>query len=199
MTDFLYSIDLSILYFFNHTLSAGFLDKFFSIITNVNNWYIAYVILIGICWTKGGRTGKIAVFGVILLILVGDQLGHRVLKEIFERQRPCNSLIDVLTPLGCTGSYSFPSNHAINNFAAAMFFYRLFPSLKWVLFISAFFVALSRVYLGLHYPSDMIGGAIIGMFFGYIFAEGVLRLNSWFEERKKLKINSIIPTEKKDE
>ncbi len=199
MTDILYSIDLSVLYFFNHTLSTGFLDKFFSIITNVNNWYIAYVILIGISWTKGGRIGKIAVVGVILLILVGDQLGHRVFKEIIARVRPCNALSDIITPLGCTGSYSFPSNHAINNFAAAMFFYRLFPKLKWLLFITAFFVALSRVYLGLHYPSDIIGGALIGMFFGYIFAEGSLRLNFWFEQRNKIGDNSQFSTENKNE
>lgn len=199
MTDILYSIDLSVLYFFNHTISTGFLDKFFSIITNVNNWYIAYVILIAISWTKGGRIGKIAVVGVILLILVGDQLGHRVFKEIIARVRPCNALSDIITPLGCTGSYSFPSNHAINNFAAAMFFYRLFPKLKWILFITAFFVALSRVYLGLHYPSDIIGGALIGMFFGYIFAEGSLRLNFWFEQRNKTRDNSKFSTENKNE
>ncbi|MCJ7552766.1 MAG: phosphatase PAP2 family protein [Ignavibacteriaceae bacterium] len=199
MTDILYSIDLNVLYFFNHTLSTGFLDKFFSIITNVNNWYIAYIILIGISWTKGGRIGKIAVVGAILLILVGDQLGHRVLKEIIARIRPCNALSDIITPLGCTGSYSFPSNHAINNFAAAMFFYRLFPKLKWILFITAFFVALSRVYLGLHYPSDIIGGALFGMLLGYIFAEGALRLNFWFEQRNKTGDNSQFSTENKNE
>lgn len=199
MIDFLYSLDLSILYFFNHTLSSGLLDRFFSTITNVNNWYITYIILLGICWTKGGQIGKIAVIGVLLLIIAGDQLGHRVIKEIFQRERPCNVFSDILTPLGCTGSYSFPSNHALNNFAAATFFYRLFPKLKWILFITAFLVALSRLYLGLHYPSDMIGGALIGIFFGYIFAEGVLRFNRWLDVRKKLKYNSHISPENIDE
>ncbi len=182
--DFLYSIDLSIFYFFNYTLSSGLLDKFFSIITNVNNWYIAYVILLGISFTKGGTKGKLAVLGIILLIIVTDQTGYRLLKEYFARPRPCNALTDVLTPLGCTGSFSFPSNHALNNFAAAMFFYRLFPKLKWVLFITASLVAISRVYLGLHYPSDIFGGAVIGLAFGYLFATGVLFLEKYFIDRK---------------
>ena len=168
----------------NYTLSSGLLDKFFFIITNVNSWYIAYVILLGISFTKGGTKGKLAVLGIILLIIVTDQTGYRLLKEYFARPRPCNALTDVLTPLGCTGSFSFPSNHALNNFAAAMFFYRLFPKLKWVLFITASLVAISRVYLGLHYPSDIFGGAVIGLAFGYLFATGVLFLEKYFIDRK---------------
>lgn len=171
MSNFLYSIDLMIFYFFNHTISLPILDKFFSLITSVNNWYIAYIILLGISWTKGGKRGKIAVVGVILLIIASDQTGYRFLKEFFARPRPCDILSDVITPIGCTGTYSFPSNHALNNFAAAFFFYKLFPKLKWILFITAGLVAISRVYLGLHYPSDIIGGALIGIAFGYIFSE----------------------------
>jgi undecaprenyl-diphosphatase len=180
MSDFLYSIDLMIFYFFNRTISLPILDKFFSLITSVNNWYIAYVILLGISWTKGGKRGKIAFIGVILLIIASDQTGYRLLKELFARPRPCDILNDVITPVGCTGTYSFPSNHALNNFAAAFFFYKLFPKLKWVLFITAGLVAISRVYLGLHYPSDIIGGALIGIAFGYIFSELTLIVEKKF-------------------
>lgn len=189
MSDFLFSIDLEVLYFFNHTISTGFLDKFFSIITNVNNWYIAYIILLGISWTKGGMKGKLAVIGIILLIVVTDQTGYRLLKEFFARPRPCDALTDVITPLGCTGTFSFPSNHALNNFAAAIFFSILFPKLKWILFTVASLIALSRVYLGLHYPSDILGGAIIGLFFGYIFALLVLYLEKFINEKKLKTLN----------
>lgn len=176
MTDFFYSIDLSIFYFINHTLSSGFLNRFFSIITNVNNWYIAYIILLGISFFKGGKKGKIAAVGVIILIIITDQTSANIIKELIRRIRPCNALTDAITPLGCTGSYSFPSNHALNNFAAAAFYYRLFPKLKWILFVTASLVALSRVYLGLHYPSDILGGALLGIVFGYFFAEAAIRL-----------------------
>ncbi|HQI41917.1 MAG: phosphatase PAP2 family protein [Ignavibacteriales bacterium UTCHB2] len=182
--DFLFSIDIAIFYFINHTLSAGFLDKFFSIITNVNNWYITYVILLSLCFIKGGTKGKLAVIGVILLIVVTDQLGYRVLKDLIARPRPFSVLSDVILPIGSTGTYSFPSNHALNNFAAAVFFYRLYPNLKWALFITAFLVSISRVYLGLHYPSDILGGALIGSVFGYIFAEIILRINKLTEQKK---------------
>ncbi len=188
MIDFLYSIDVSVFYFINHSLSCGALNKFFTIITNVNNWYIAYVILLGISFVKGGRKGKIAAIGVLILILVTDQLSARIIKEIFHRIRPCNVLVNVITPLGCNGTYSFPSNHAVNNFAAAVFFYKLFPKLKWAVFVAASLVSLSRVYIGVHYPSDIIGGAIIGSAFGYIFAFLALKIddlmNSRFRKQK---------------
>jgi undecaprenyl-diphosphatase len=186
MADFFYSIDVAVFYFINHSLSTPFLDKFFSLITNVNNWYIAYIILLAICFTKGGRRGKIAALLVIVLIVVTDQLGHKVIKELIQRARPCNSLADALTPLGCQGTFSFPSNHATNNFAAAVFFYILYPKLKWVLFITASLVALSRVYLGLHYPSDIAGGALIGSAFGYIFARGALWIEKYLDNKKQI-------------
>ncbi|HSW54401.1 MAG TPA: phosphatase PAP2 family protein [Ignavibacteriaceae bacterium] len=178
--DFLYSIDLAVFYFFNHTISTGFLDKFFSIITDVNKWYIAYVILIGIAFFNGGRRGKIAVIGLILLIVVTDQTGYRVLKELFERVRPCNILTDVITPVGCAGGFSFPSNHALNNFAAAVFLLRLFPNYKWIFLIVAILISISRIYLGVHYPSDVIGGALIGAAFGYLFSIAALKLEQYF-------------------
>ena len=183
MADFFYSIDLTVFYFINHSLSTGFFDKFFSLITNVNNWYVAYIILLGISFFKGGIKGKIAAVGVILLIVVTDQTGGHLLKELIQRVRPCNALSDAVTPLGCTGSYSFPSNHAFNNFAAATFYYRLFPKLKWALFITASLIALSRVYLGLHYPSDILGGAVLGFIFGYLFAEIAIRINERYNKR----------------
>lgn len=179
-----YSIDLTIFYFLNHTISTGFLDKFFSIITDVKHWYIAYFILLSVIFVKGGRQGKLAVLGILVLIVVTDQFGYRLLKELFQRLRPCNSLTDVLTPIGCNGSYSFPSNHALNNFAAAAFFSMLYKKYKTILYIAATLVALSRVYLGLHYPSDIIAGAAIGIAFGYFFGFAVFKLNLFWEAKK---------------
>ena len=170
MSDFLYRIDLTIFYFFNHTLSNPAFDKFFSTITNVNNWMIAYIIMAGILIFQGGKKGRIALLLAIIMITVTDQFGYKILKEIFGRVRPCIALKDAFLPVGPTGSFSFPSNHALNNFAVATFFFILYPKYKYPLFITAALVAISRVYLGLHYPSDILGGGIIGVGFGYLFA-----------------------------
>jgi len=187
MNGFLFSIDLDLLYFFNHSLSSGILDSFFLLITNVKNWYLAYAILLGICFFKGGTKGKLAVAGVILLIAFCDQFSHNVLKEIFERLRPCKTFEDIITPAGCGGTYSFPSNHAFNNFAAATFFFLLYRNLKWILFTTASLVSISRVYLGLHYPSDIFAGALLGILFGYLFAVLVIRINNYFVSKKEKK------------
>ncbi len=179
--DFLFEIDKAVFYFLNHTLSSPFLDRFFATITDVNSWYIAYIILIGIMVTYGGKRGRIAAVMVILMIIISDQTGAKLLKEWFARVRPCNFLPGVNTPIGPEGTWSFPSNHALNNFAVATFFTLLYPRLKWVLFITATLIALSRPYLGLHYPSDILGGAIIGAAIGYGFAQ----LQIWLEPKIK--------------
>jgi len=178
MIDFLYSIDLTIFYFINHTISNPVFDKFFPFITNVKHWYLAYIILWFILLLKGGKIGKIAAIGIIIVITASDQISSNLLKNLFERIRPCNALSDVNILVNCSKSFSFPSSHAVNNFAVAFFFYKLYPKLKWVLFITAALVALSRPYVGVHYPSDIFFGAIVGLGIGYIFAIISLKLNN---------------------
>jgi undecaprenyl-diphosphatase len=185
MFDLLYNADVAVFFFFNHYLSAPFLDRFFSIITNVNNWYITYVILLAYVFIKGGRTGRIAVIGVILLILVTDQVSHKIIKELFQRVRPCHVLANVITPLGCSGTYSFPSNHAVNNFAAAMFLSMLYRGYTWIFFLTALLVAVSRIYLGLHYPSDVLAGALIGAGTGYLFGILAIKVDGLFKRKTK--------------
>ena len=187
MLEFLKQLDLSLFYFFNHALSTGVLDIFFSFITNVKHWFPVYIIALLYLTIKGGRKGRIAAVLVLLLVTTTDQLGARVIKEIFQRLRPCNALPDVLTPLGCTGTFSFPSNHALNNFAVAFFFSILYPKAKWYLFTAASLIAISRVYLGLHYPSDILGGALLGIGFGYLFSLLYSQIEKFLNEKFPLK------------
>ena len=184
MIDVLYQLDVSILHFLNQTISNPIFDKFFIFITDVKNWYLTYLVLFLILIFKGGRIGRLSAVFMLVLIVTSDQFSSHFLKNLFERLRPCNVLPDVRTLIGCSGTFSFPSSHAVNNFAAATFFAVIFPKYKWILFVSAFLVAISRPYLGLHYPSDTLGGAIIGILLGYLFALLVLKVDEKFPTRK---------------
>jgi undecaprenyl-diphosphatase len=187
MADFLYSIDVWLFYLINNTISNPLFDKFFKLITEVDNWYIAYIVILGIAFFKGGKQGKLAVIGALLLITVSDQLSSFTIKNLVSRIRPCNVLPHVRTITGCTDSFSFPSSHAVNNFAMFVFFSIIYPNLKWILFVVAFLVSISRVYVGKHYPSDVAGGAIIGMAIGYVFAIVVMEINKWLEKKENKK------------
>ncbi len=184
MLDFFYSIDTWLLHFINNTLSNPLLDKFFPFITEVKNWYVAYIILFLILVIKGGKIGRIASIALFILIITTDQFSSFFLKNLFARVRPCNVFTNLNVLVTCTESFSFPSSHAVNNFAVAMFFTKLFPKLKWSFFIVAILQAFSRPYVGVHYPSDVVGGALIGLFFGYIFAFLVIKIDSLFIQRK---------------
>lgn len=169
MVDFLFSIDTSIFYFFNHTLSNKVFDVFFCTITTSRNWMYVYILFAFWLIYKKKRLGGFILLSALVLVLVTDMIGFRILKEYFTRPRPFKTLPDVLLPNGPTGTYSFPSNHAMNNFAQAVFFSAIFPKAKYWLFTTASLVAISRVYVGVHYPSDIVGGAVIGSFFGCMF------------------------------
>ncbi len=187
MINFFDSLDRLIFEFLNQTIANPLFDKFFPYITDVKHWYLVYVVLLCISFFKGGRIGKIAAIGTIFLIAASDQISSHLLKNLFARIRPCNALEGVRLLVGKTSSYSFPSSHAVNNFAAAVFFARLFPKIKWVLLSVASIVALSRPIVGVHYPSDIIAGAIVGATIGYIFSYFALKLNKLFDEKSRLK------------
>ena len=181
--DFFYNIDISIFRFINETISNNIFDKFFTFLTEVKNWYVAYIILLCLVFFKGGRLGKLAVLGVLILIVISDQLSSTFLKNLFQRVRPCNALEGVRILASCTSSYSFPSSHAVNNFAVAMYFSRLYPNYKVLLFVIASLIAISRPYVGVHYPSDILGGAFIGMIIGYTISIFILKLNNYLEKK----------------
>jgi undecaprenyl-diphosphatase len=190
MTDFLYSIDLHLFYFINHTMSNKVFDKFFPFITEIKHWYLAYLILWLILFIKGGRIGKITAIAIIFAITFSDQFSSHFIKDLFARVRPCNILPDVRLLISSTDSFSFPSSHAVNNFTIAVLLLRIFPKYKWVLLISAFLIALSRPYTGVHYPSDIFFGALIGSAVGYGFSYLVIAADKWLAGKNFLRNKS---------
>ena len=180
MIKFLYDIDVAVFYFINHNLSNSFFDKFFPFITEVNHWYVPYLILLIFLIVRGGSKGRFAAFYVLVMVALTDQFSSTLVKNTVKRIRPCNVLPDVNILASCTSSYSFPSSHAVNNFAVAIFFIMLYPKYKWELLITATLISISRVYCGVHYPSDILGGAIIGSAFGFILGFLTIKTNNIF-------------------
>ena len=164
--ELLQEIDTAVFYFINNSLANPVTDSFMAFITNSKNWIILYVIVWFYLVIKGGKKGIVVGILILICILISDQLSSNLIKNYFQRVRPCNTLPHVHLLVGCINSYSFPSSHAVNNFAAATFFTYFYPGYKYVLFIGAFLIAISRVFCGVHYPSDMLVGILIGIIVG---------------------------------
>lgn len=159
---YLYNLDLSFFYLINHAGKNAPFDFIMPIITDIS--YFKVPIAVGfialIIW--GGRKGRtVAILAIPLLIL--SEGSAQAIKAFIQRVRPCHVLEQVHLLVGCSGSYSFPSGHATNIFAAALFLSRHYQNITIPLYALAFLVGYSRVYVGVHYPLDVIAGTGLGI------------------------------------
>ena len=162
--------------FFNKSIVNPVFDLVMPFLTDLNqHWYGP--VLHGSAWLllmwKGGKKGRIIGLLLIPLIAISDQLSSTLIKNIVARARPCHEIdglsvvehVRLLVP--CGSGYSFPSSHAVNNFAAATFLSIYFARWRWAFLSWATLVAFTRIYVGVHFPADAIGGAIIGALCGF--------------------------------
>ena len=169
--DYLQNLDASVFRFVNEKLQNPVFDVFMPFITNLNRHTTVLVfvgVLLVLLCVKGGARGRYAVLVLILGILFSDRLNSSVAKFILARPRPCHVLAHVHLLVGCGSGYSFPSSHAVNNFCGAVILAFFFPRAAVWLYTFAGVVAFSRVYVGVHYPADVIGGTVIGICCGLI-------------------------------
>jgi len=171
MSAWLYNIDRAVFLFINNTLANPVGDTLWPYITDYDRILVVRVILVGVwLWlmVRGGTRGRTAALMLIAVLFAADQLSSSVIKPFVDRLRPCH-LIDGIRVIpqvhllvSCGPGKSFPSSHAVNNFAVATLFGYYYRPIRPYVYGWASLVALSRVAVGVHYPSDIAGGAIIG-------------------------------------
>jgi undecaprenyl-diphosphatase len=160
------------------------LDPVFRGLTDPGRLFVPVIlVLLGFFWMQR-RRGLLALLVLAATIAVSDQTSAKVLKPIFKRPRPSVVVADSQPFFGVRGSYSFPSVHATNAFAAAMVLDAVFPGARPALFGLAALVGYSRVYVGDHWPSDVLAGMLWGSLIGWGGRALFVRLSArWFSVR----------------
>ena len=152
----------------NLGMAGPTMDWIMATVTSPDTWLAPGILLVvGLC-VIGRKKGLAAVLAAALSVGFGDATAHYVIKPAVGRYRPCATLEGVHQPtqVGCTNSFSFPSNHAVNSFAFASSIGSFFPKTLVVLAPVAALVGLSRVAVGVHYPADVVAGAALGILIG---------------------------------
>jgi undecaprenyl-diphosphatase len=165
-------LDTSLLVYLN-SLGSQTYDKLWLIITNQLNWTPLFLLMFYLIYKKiGGKQTLYVLLFIAVLIAFTDQTTN-LFKYTFQRLRPCNNpdINTIIRVVEVRKSYSFFSGHAANTMAVATFLYlvlkRHFKYLGF-LFLWPLIFAYSRIYLGLHYPGDILTGYFFGALFGFL-------------------------------
>jgi undecaprenyl-diphosphatase len=185
MMEKLIELDKELLLFFN-SLHNPVLDPIMLVITNSLTWIPLYMILLYYIISDFRMESWVVIAGIAVTVLLADQITSTVMKPYFERLRPSHEpslqgLVHIVNDYR-GGTYGFASSHAANSFGVAFFLFLLYSQLrKWIvwMFLWAIVVTYSRVYLGVHYPSDVFVGSLIGILCGMAGYQFYRSVKSW--------------------
>jgi undecaprenyl-diphosphatase len=171
--EFLKAIDTKLFFFFNGNHTA-FMDSLMDWVEYKFTWIPLYVLFLFLAWKKKRERVWLVVLSIFILITLSDQISVHLFKETFQRYRPCNNLLikDKVQLINgaCGGLYGFVSSHAANTFTLITFLSLFFRRASFAVcgYLWAGMVGYSRVYAGVHYPFDIMGGAMLGIFLGMV-------------------------------
>lgn len=166
----LYGLDIKLFYLINRTIQNHFFDFLMPIITKLGSGEAAFAIaVLIILFNLRKKANKAA--GILLLAgLTPTYYAIEFLKKFVARPRPYNALTDVHL-IGQAGGFSFPSGHATIAFMTAVILSHYFKRGRTIFYLLAVAVCVSRVYVGVHYVSDVAAGAIIGSAIGFVLVK----------------------------
>jgi undecaprenyl-diphosphatase len=150
------------------------LDPVMYLVTRTDFWIPLYVVLVFLIFKNYKKEGWMVMAGVALAILLSDQITSGLMKPFFQRLRPSNEpaldgIIHIVNGYH-GGQYGFASSHAANTTGVAFIVFLVLKKIyrwMWLIFFWAFIMSYTRIYLGVHYPGDIIAGALVGIASGY--------------------------------
>lgn len=159
------------------------LDKILPIWRNANTWVPLYLFLIVFSVLNFRNRSFFWILGAVFTLVLTDQISSSVFKPFFERPRPCNDPVLMshvrLLLDHCSGGYSFTSSHATNHFGFAIYVFvtlrGIFKKWSYLFLIWAATVSYAQVYVGVHYPLDILCGAMLGASIGYATSQIFIR------------------------
>jgi undecaprenyl-diphosphatase len=163
---FVEAVDIKILIFIIENVRNPILDNLLYFLTTIGNKGIIWIIISVIMLIKR-RTRKVGIT-ILLALLLGLIFGEIILKPTVGRLRPFLKYAGFESVISNLSSYSFPSGHTTSSFAAAAVIYIKKIKYRMVYIILALLIAFSRIYFTVHYPSDIVGGIILGLICAYL-------------------------------